>query len=202
MDTVDGRQFSPSAARNREPILGVLAQVLPRTGLMLEIASGTGEHVVHFAAGLPYLDFQPTDPDPLAIRSIVAWRAASGLQNIRTPQIFDVCAGTCPLAAADAVLCINMIHIAPPEATGALFMHASRLLASGAPMVLYGPFRRAGVATAASNEEFDASLKERNPAWGLRHLERVVQIADAHSFSAPEIIEMPANNLCVIFRKA
>ena len=201
MEIDDGRLFSPSVARNREPILQVLARVLPPRGLVLHVAEGSGEHVVHFAASLPGLAFLPTDPDAPAVASIAAWIAQSGLGNVRAPALFDVRDAGCPAAAADAVVCINMIHIAPPEATPALIGHAARLLPAHGPLVLYGPFRRAGVATAAGNEEFDRSLKERDPRWGLRWLEHVAAMAAEAGFSGPQVTEMPANNLCVVFRK-
>ena len=201
MEGDDGRLFSPSAARNREPILQVLRRMLPVRGLVLEIAGGSGEHVVHFAAGLPGLEFQPTDPDPAAVASIAAWIAHAGLGNVRAPVLFDVRDAAPPVAAADAIVCINMIHIAAPEATPALIGHAAQMLSKGGPLVLYGPFRCAGVATAAGNEEFDASLKQRDPRWGLRWLEDVAAMARDAGFSGPEIVEMPANNLCVAFAK-
>ncbi len=198
----DHRQHAPAAARNRDPILTVLREVLPRTGTVLEIASGSGEHILHFAQGLPDLTFQPSDPSPEARQSIAAWAAESGLANLRPPLALDAASPPWPIAAADAVLCINMIHISPWAATEGLMHGAAALLPPGAPLYLYGPYRRAGVPTAPSNEEFDRSLRERNPAWGLRELEAVTALAAAAGFAGPAVTEMPANNLSVVFRRA
>jgi hypothetical protein len=198
----DHRQHAPAAARNRDPILAVLREVLPGAGTMLEIASGSGEHILHFARALPGLTFQPSDPNPEARRSIAAWAAAEGLANLRPPLALDAGSPPWPVAAADAVLCINMIHISPWAATEGLMRGAAAILPPGAPLYLYGPYRRAGVATAPSNEDFDRSLRERDPAWGLRDLEAVAALAAAAGFSAPAVTEMPANNLSVVFRRA
>ncbi len=195
----DEKRFAPAAARNRDPILAVLRRVLPARGTVLEVASGTGEHCAHFAAALPGLDWQPTDPDAQSRASIDAWCA--GLGNVRPALALDAAAAEWPVAGAAAVLCINMIHIAPPEATGGLMRGAGRVLEAGAPLVLYGPFRRAGVPTAPSNEAFDHSLRARDPRWGLRQLEEVAAEAARVGFGAPEVTEMPANNLAVVFRK-
>jgi hypothetical protein len=197
----DPRQYAPATLRNRDVILDVLRRTLPPTGLVLEIASGSGEHVVHFARHLPGLTFQPSDPDPSGRASVAAWIEAAGVGNVRPPILLDAAAEAWPIAAADAVLCINMIHISPWRATEGLIAGAARLLAAGAPLYLYGPYRREGVPTAPSNEAFDASLRQRNPDWGLRRLEEVAALAAAKGFSTPEVIEMPANNLSVIFRK-
>lgn len=197
----DDRRSAPAAQRNREPILAVLRPVLPVTGTVLEIASGSGEHVVHFAAALPDLCFQPSDPDAGALRSIAAWSAASGLGNLLSPLQLDVTAAAWPLQRADAVLCINMIHIAPWAAAEGLFAGAGRLLASGAPLYLYGPYRREGRALEPSNEAFDRDLKARNPAWGLRSLGAVTALAEAAGFAPPQVTEMPANNLSLVFLK-
>jgi len=199
--TTDPRRTAPAAARNRDPILAVLERQLPATGLVLEIASGTGEHVDHFAARLPALTFQPSDPEPEARASIDAWAAASGHSNIRPALALDAQSPVWPVRSADAVLCINMIHIAPwPAATG-LMQGAARILAPGAPLVLYGPFREGGRHTAPSNAAFDEDLRRRDPAWGVRDLEAVSALATAAGFSQPEVVRMPANNLCVVFRK-
>lgn len=187
--------------RNRDVILDVLRGVLPSSGLVLEIASGSGEHVVHFARALPGLTFQPSDPEDAALQSIKAWTQDSALSNVRPPVMLDASSDLWPLAAADAVLCINMIHISPWPATKGLIRGCAKLLRKGAPLYLYGPYRRADVITAPSNEAFDASLKSRNPEWGLRDLEAVAELARAEGFSAPEITEMPANNLSVVFRR-
>jgi hypothetical protein len=193
----DPRRFAPAAARNRDALLEVLRGVLPPRGLVLEVASGTGEHAVHIAAALPGLTWQPSDPAEEARRSIDAW--AAGHANIRPALALDASAWPWPLAAADALLCVNMIHIAPWSAGLGLLRGAAALLPPGAPLVLYGPYLREGVATAPSNLDFDASLKARNPEWGLRRLEDVA--AAAEGFALEKVVEMPANNLTVIFRR-
>ena len=198
---IDRRLEYPATLRNRDVILDVLRGVLPSSGLVLEIAGGSGEHVVHFARALPGLTFQPSDPEDAALQSIKAWTQDSALSNVRPPVMLDASSDLWPLAAADAVLCINMIHISPWPATKGLIRGCAKLLRKGAPLYLYGPYRRADVITAPSNEAFDASLKSRNPEWGLRDLEAVAELARAEGFSAPEITEMPANNLSVVFRR-
>jgi hypothetical protein len=192
-------RHAPATARNREPILAVLRDFLPATGLILEIASGTGEHVSYFAERLPDLDWQPSDPDPDAIASTTAW--AEGIPNIRTPLQLDAAAPDWPISRADAMLCINMVHISPWAATQGLFAGAARVLPQGAPLYLYGPYRRADVPTAPSNEAFDASLSARNPGWGLRQLDDVIVVAERTGFRFDRLVEMPANNLSVIFRR-
>jgi SAM-dependent methyltransferase len=193
---------SPAAERNKEPILAVLRRVLPPAGTVLEVASGTGQHAVHFARGLPDLIWQPSEPDPDLRASITARVAAAGLPNLRQPLALDVLEPDWPIAHADAIVCINLIHIAPWPATEALFAHAGRLLAPPAVVVLYGPYRRRSVPTAPSNEAFDASLRRRNPAWGLRDLEAVEAVAATNGFAPPEVFEMPANNLSVVLRRS
>lgn len=197
----DRRLEYPATLRNRDAILEVLRGVLPSSGLVLEIASGSGEHVLHFGRACPGLTFQPTDPEDAALQSIKAWTQDSGLDNVQPPVMLDASSDRWPLAAADAVLCINMIHIAPWQATEGLLRGAAKLLPHGAPLYLYGPYRRADVVTAPSNEAFDASLKSRNADWGLRDLESVAELARAEGFSPPEVTEMPANNLSVVFRR-
>lgn len=201
----DRRLHAPAAARNRDAILDVLRGVLPATGLVLEIASGSGEHVVHFAGALPALTFQPSDPNPDALDSIAAWAQQSGAGNVLPPLRIDAAAEDWPASlrqqhAPDAILCINMIHIAPWPAAQGLIRHAGRLLPPGGPLILYGPFRRAGHPLEPSNAAFDASLRERNPEWGLRELGEVAALAAEAGFREPEVIEMPANNLTVVFR--
>lgn len=196
----DARQYAPATQRNRDVILDVLRPVLPAGGLVLEVASGTGEHVVHLAGALPGLAFQPTDPNPDALASIEAWTAAAGVTNVRRPLRLDATAKDWPVTAADAVLCINMIHIAPWAAAVGLFAGAARILAPGAPLYLYGPYRRGAAHTAPSNEAFDQSLQARDPAWGVRDLEAVIALA-APDFAGPDIVEMPANNLSLVFRR-
>lgn len=195
------RREAPAAARNRQPILEVLQPRLPATGLVLEIASGTGEHVVHYAAARPQLMFQPSDPDADARASVDDWVQTLGLNNVRPAIEIDVTRTTWPVERADAVLCCNMIHIAPWEATVGLVGGAARLLSRGGLFYLYGPYRRDGRHTAPSNEAFDNDLKRRNPAWGVRDLETVVDLARTHGFSAPDIVEMPANNLSLLFNR-
>ncbi len=195
----DPRRFAPATERNRAPILEALRRVLPPSGLVLEVASGTGEHCAFFAAALPGLEWQPTDPDAEGRASIDAWCA--GLANVRPALALDAAAEGWQVARAEAVLCVNMIHIAPWAATVGLMRGAGRVLGAGAPLVLYGPYRRDGVTTAESNEEFDRSLRARDARWGLRRLEEVAAEAARNGFGTPEVVEMPANNLTVVFRR-
>jgi SAM-dependent methyltransferase len=197
----DARRFAPAVARNKAAITEVLARHLPAAGLVLEIASGSGEHALHFAADFPALGFQPTDPDAAAIASIAAWQAEAQLANLRAPLALDVMADAWPVQKADAVLCINMIHIAPWEATAALMRGAARVLPRDGILFLYGPFKQGGQHTAPSNAEFDAGLRAQDARWGVRDLEAVAEIASAAGFAAPVVEEMPANNLSVIFRR-
>lgn len=197
----DPRLRAPSAQRNRDAILAVLTDILPPSGRVLEIASGSGEHAVHFAGALPGLTFQPSDPSPDAVASIAAWAAESGLGNILPPLVLDAAAPDWPITSADAVLCINMIHIAPWAAAEGLFRQAAGLLKPDQPLYLYGPYRRPDRPLEPSNAAFDESLRSRDPAWGLRELDGVAALGAANNFGTPEIIEMPANNLSVIFRK-
>ena len=195
----DARQHAPATARNREPILAVLRRLAPPQGTVLEVASGSGEHAAHFAAALPGLVFQPSDPDPGRRASIDAW--CEGIPNVRPALALDAAHGTWPAGPFDLLLCCNMIHIAPWAAAEGLVAGAGRVLATGGILLLYGPFRRQGVQTAPGNEAFDADLRARNPAWGVRDLEAVDALARAAGFGAPEITEMPANNLCVAWRR-
>ncbi|HEV2817316.1 MAG TPA: DUF938 domain-containing protein [Allosphingosinicella sp.] len=197
----DPRRSAPHVARNAGPIAEVLRDVLPERGLALEIASGTGEHILHFAREFPALRWQPSDPDPAALASIEAWRSAAGPDNLLPPVALDARAEQWPLAAADALLCINMVHISPWAATLGLLGGAGRLLAPGAPLYLYGAYRQAGVPTAPSNEAFDESLRARDPEWGLRRLEDVVAAAEGQGLRLDEVVPMPANNLSVVLRK-
>jgi hypothetical protein len=195
------KRSAPATERNREPLAAVLREVLPAEGIVLEIASGTGEHAAYFAASFPDLVWQPSDPDPDSLDSIAAWRDEAGLDNLLAPLRLDAAAQAWPAAAADAILCVNMVHISPWAATAGLMLGAGRLLAAGAPLILYGPYRRAGVPTAPSNEAFDASLKSRNPQWGLRELEAVAAEAEARGLRLDRLFEMPANNLTIVFRR-
>ncbi|MBX9589815.1 MAG: DUF938 domain-containing protein [Hyphomonadaceae bacterium] len=199
--TSDARLRAPAAARNRAPILAVLKTHLPRRGLVLEVASGSGEHIVHFAQACPDLDFQPSDPDPQALASIDAWVASTGLKNVRPAIALDAAAEPWPIRAAEAVISINMIHIAPWAAAMGLVRGAAALLPAEAMLYLYGPFRRHGDHTAPSNAAFDRSLRAQNPDWGVRDLEAVAQLARTHGFADPIVEAMPANNLSLIFRK-
>jgi SAM-dependent methyltransferase len=192
---------SPAAERNKDAILNVLKRVFPERGNVLEIASGTGQHVMHFARALRNLQWHPSDPDGAMCASIEARLAQEPLTNVSTPLQFDVLEFEPGMQSFDAVLCINMIHIAPwPAATG-LFATAMNLLLPGAPLVLYGPYRRGGMHTAPSNVTFDASLKARNPAWGVRDIEAVSELAIDAGFVREEVLEMPANNLLLVFRR-
>jgi hypothetical protein len=199
----DLRRHAPATLRNREPILDSLRRHLPAAGLVLEVASGTGEHAVHFARALPALVLQPSDPEAGARASIDAWARASGLPNLRPALALDATAPPAdwPLPRADAVVCINMAHIAPWAATLGLVRGAAALLPAGGPLLLYGPFRREGRHTAPSNAEFDAMLRAQDPAWGVRDLEAVAEAAVAQGFGPPEVEAMPANNLLVVFRR-
>jgi SAM-dependent methyltransferase len=196
----DDRRFSPSAARNRDAIAAALGPLLPEAGLVLEIASGSGEHALHLARAFPALAWQPSDPDPGARASIAAWRALEGPPNLRAPLDLDAM-GEAPFPPADAVLCINMVHIAPWAAALGLLDKAAAALAPGAALILYGPFLRVGVATAPSNLDFDAALRAENPGWGIRALEAVAASA-APRLILDRVVEMPANNLTVAFRRA
>ena len=195
------KREAPAAARNRQPILEVLQPRLPEKGLVLEIASGTGEHVVHYAAARPDLTFQPSDPDADSRASVDDWVRTLGLTNVRPALEIDVTRSTWPVEQANAVLCCNMIHIAPWEAAVGLITGAARLLPPGGLLFTYGPYRRGGRHTAPSNEAFDADLRRRNPAWGVRDLETVIELAREAGLSAPEIVEMPANNLSLLFKR-
>lgn len=192
---------SPAANRNRGPILAVLARVLPTEGTVLEIASGSGQHVVFFADALPTLRFVPSDPDPSARDSIEAHRAEAGLPNVEAALALDVRATPWPIAACDAVVAINMVHISPWEATLALLDGAAARLPSNGPLVLYGPYRVGGVHTAESNARFDEGLRARDPAWGVRDLEDVLAAAAARGLVESERVAMPANNLTVVLRR-
>lgn len=195
------RREAPAAQRNRQPILDVLKPRLPPHGLVLEIASGSGEHVVHYAAALPALDFQPSDPDAEARASIDDWVRTLGLGNVRPALAIDVTVKRWPVDRADAILCANMIHIAPWAASVGLISGAARMLGAGGVLFLYGPYRRGGRHTAPSNDAFDQDLRRRNPAWGVRDLEAVAGLAAEQGFGPPEVVEMPANNLSLIFKR-
>jgi SAM-dependent methyltransferase len=191
---------SPAAERNKQPIAAVLARVLPATGIVLEVASGTGQHAEHFARTLPALTWQPTETAAnLAALAERVQRAA--LSNLLPPLELDVHGASPPVGAVAAVVCSNLIHIAPWSACSALLAHAERWLAPGAPLVLYGPFKRAGEHTAPSNAAFDADLRRRNPEWGVRDLDDVVTLARASRLELAELVAMPANNFTAVFRR-
>lgn len=201
----DQRMFSPSAARNAEPILEILKGLLPAKGTVLEIGCGTGEHAVCFAAAMPTLTWLPTDPDPASRASTASWVSFRGLGNVLAPIGVDASSpvwGVEKLAPFDAILSINMIHIAPWAATAGLFSGADRLLRGGGLLCLYGPFIHDGAYNAPSNAAFDQSLKIRNPAWGLRDIVDLERTALASGLRLGEMVEMPANNTLLVFRRA
>jgi SAM-dependent methyltransferase len=187
--------------RNREPIAEVLRSVLPERGLVLEVASGTGEHAEYFAGIFPDLLWQPTDADPVALHWSRARKEKAGRPNLLDPLPLDTTDAAWPVEHADAMLCSNMVHISPWAAAEGLMRGAGRLLGSGAPLILYGPYRRAGVPTAPSNEALDASLRARDPSGGLRTVEQVRAEAEANGFNFERLVEMPANNLTLVFRR-
>ena len=191
---------APAALRNREPTAEVLADWLPASGLVLEIASGTGEHAVFFAERFPDLEWQSSDMHPDALSSITAWREAAGLPNIRAPIVIDAGEPKWPIERADAVLSINMVHISPWLSATGLIDGAARLLPANAPLILYGPWLQEGVAAAPSNLAFDADLKRRDPSWGLRLVEDFAAGAGERGFALLETREMPANNLMLLLR--
>ena len=198
----DARRFAPATERNREPILEVLRTWLPGAGTVLEIASGTGEHVVHFAAALPQLAFQPSDPDPANRDSIAAWITYAKVANVRMPLDLNATTSSWTLPEAPvAVLCINMIHISPWTATLGLMRNAAAVLTAGGILYLYGAFKRDGTHTAPSNVAFDESLRARNPAWGVRDLEAVLEAAAGAGLALAGITAMPANNFSVVLRR-
>jgi len=195
------KRHAPAFTRNREPILAVLRAELPSSGTVLEIASGSGEHALYFAQAFPGLVWQPSDGDEVALSSISAWREEGGqIDNIRKPLRLDAADPDWPIAAADALLCINMVHISPPEATIGLFTGAARILGEGAPLILYGPYLEAGVQTASSNLDFDRSLKARDASWGLRDLGCIDELGRERGFERTSRVEMPANNIMLIYR--
>lgn len=194
--------ISPSVDRNKYPILEVLQTVLPSGGTILEIASGTGQHVVYFAKAFPRLDWQPSDPDMQSRLSIDRWISHEKAGNVRAALDLDVCALEWPVTSVDAIICINMIHISPWEATISLMEGAKRLLGIGGLLYLYGPYRQGGGHTAQSNAAFDADLRSRNASWGIRDLEAVEECAVKSGFQLTSVVQMPANNLSVLLHRA
>ena len=207
-------RHAPATQRNREPILEVLERILPPTGTVLEVASGTGEHAVFFAPRLQPRQWLPSDVSLNALESIVAWGENSECSNLHPPVKLDASASRWTIETKDApqwvvallkneplsaIASINMIHISPWESCLGLMAGAGRLLPAGGKLYLYGPFRQGGKHTAPSNEAFDESLRSQNPAWGVRNLEDVVAVAKQHHLTLQETVAMPANNLSVIF---
>lgn len=206
MDAIDttsgGGRSSPAVARNTGPILEVLRAHLPGSGRVLEIAAGSGEHAIAFATALPALDWTPSDPSPEARNSMSAWAGVAELPNLHEPLALDVLEpATWPDGAFQAVVCINMVHISPWAATEGLMTLSGQALRPGGLLVLYGPYREAEVELAPSNAAFDESLKGRDPAWGLRDREAVVEVARSEGLALTMRVEMPANNLMLLFRR-
>ncbi|PEQ12789.1 SAM-dependent methyltransferase [Novosphingobium sp. PC22D] len=197
----DARRHAPATERNREPIAAVLREVLPASGLVLEIASGTGEHALHFARAFPGLEWQPSDPSPDALASIAAWREDAALGNLLGPLELDAAAPPWPVPRADAVVCINMIHISPWEATLGLMRGAGAVLPQGGPLALYGPYRRGDRLLEPSNAAFDEDLRRRDPRWGLREVDAVVESARTQGLAFDRLVDMPANNCMLLFTK-
>jgi hypothetical protein len=194
------RRSAPAALRNREAIGEVLDHWLPASGLVLEIASGTGEHIIYFAKRFPRFDWQPSDIHPDALGSIRAWREQADLANVLDPLVIDASSDVWPIERADAVLSINMVHISPWTSALGLIVGAARILSAGAPLILYGPWLKGDIPTVPSNLAFDAELKQRDPQWGLRRVEDFA--AAAHeSFELVETRQMPANNLMLLLRR-
>ncbi len=200
-DQPDARRSSPAVFRNRGPIFDILRNLLPAQGIILEVASGGGEHINYLAGRLPALDWQPSDPSPAARASIAGWTAAERLTNVRPPLDLDASALPWPVSAADAILAINMVHISPWAATQGLLREAARLLPPGGLLYLYGPFVQGGIPLAPSNAAFDADLRDRNVAWGLRDLAAVEAEAAQSGLKIEAVVPMPANNLSVIVRR-
>ena len=194
------RRSAPAALRNREPIAEVLRDWLPDTGLVLEIASGTGEHAVYFAEHFPNLEWQPTDVHPDALESIRAWRQGTGLPNVREPIAIDAAKSDWPVDQADAVLSINMVHISPWDSALGLIAGAARVLPPSGVLMLYGPWLKDDIPTAPSNIAFDADLRARNSQWGLRRVEDFAAAAEQQGLSLVETRSMPANNLMLRLR--
>jgi cyclopropane fatty-acyl-phospholipid synthase-like methyltransferase len=194
-------RHAPAAQRNKQPILEVLRRLLPGRGTVLELAAGTGEHAVWFARHLPDLTWQPSDADAQMRASIDAHAGQAGAANLRPALALDVTAAAWPLDRADAALAVNLIHIAPWAAAEGLFAGAVRVLPAGAPLVLYGPFRRGGRHTAESNARFDAFLRAQDPRWGVRDLDDVDALAARCGFDPLELVEMPANNFVMAYRR-
>lgn len=197
----DARRCAPAAGRNREPIAEVLEEWLPASGLVLELASGTGEHAIFFASRFPDFEWQPSDVHADAIQSISAWSAGAGLSNLRPPLILDAASPDWPISHADALLSINMVHISPWSSALGLLDGAARLLRAGAPLILYGPWFSDDIVPAPGNLEFDADLRRRDSQWGIRKVEDFTAAAMERDFTLDETRPMPANNLMLLFRR-
>ncbi|NRD58804.1 DUF938 domain-containing protein [Corallococcus sp. AB030] len=195
------KRHAPATERNREPLLAILREVLPTEGTLLEVASGTGQHAAFFAKAFPGLNWQPTDGDPSSLESIDAWRVEEGLANVLPARLLDASSDAWPVEHADAVLCVNMIHISPWAACQGLMRGAARVLRPGGRLVLYGPYFVEGKETAPSNLAFDESLRARDPSWGVRELGAVTAEAARHGLQRERVVEMPSNNLTVVFRR-
>jgi hypothetical protein len=180
----------------------MLIEWLPKTGVVLEIASGTGEHAAFFANEFPDLEWQPSDLHPDALASIAAWREETRLPNLRAPLVIDAASSDWPIGRADAILSINMVHISPWTSALGLLDAAQRLLAAGAPLILYGPWLKRGIETAPSNIAFDADLKRRDPKWGLRQVEDFAETAESRGLFLEATRPMPANNMMLLLRRA
>lgn len=192
---------SPAAERNLPPILAELQRILPTQGHALEIASGTGQHVAGFARGLPGWQWQPSDAQADAFGSIAYWCGQAGVTNVLSPVLLDVLVPDWPVQAMDLVYCANMLHIAPWACCAALMAGAARQLTPQGVLVTYGPYLEAGVTTSPGNLAFDADLRQRNPAWGLRQLDDVDQQAKLAGLQLRERVQMPANNLLLVFTR-
>jgi len=198
----NARLTSPSAERNKAPIADVLCEALPKVGVVLEIGSGTGQHIVHFARAMPEITWQPSECDPACLRSIAAWVSLDALPNVRVPLWLDVYDAPWRIPSVNAIVCINLIHIAPQSATAALMRGAGATLAEGGLLYLYGPYRRRGQHTSASNRAFDAYLRATNADWGVRDLDEVAKCAETVGLQFLRTFEMPSNNLSVVFRRS
>lgn len=202
---MSARKISPAAARNVRPILAVLAAQLPRPGRVLEVASGTGQHVVAFAEAFPDCIWLPSDPSPLSRASIAAWRDGAKLGNVAAPLDLDVGAPDWTAAIAgplDTIIAINLCHISPWAATEGLLAGASKLLAPGGLLYIYGPFAHGGRHISPSNAAFDLSLRRQDPAWGVRDVDAVAREAEGLGFALDEAVAMPANNFSLLIRRS
>jgi SAM-dependent methyltransferase len=200
-ESLMAKAFAPASERNRQPILEVLRRILPSRGLVLEVASGTGQHAAYFARHMPSLRWQPTEMSVEARRSIAAWVEESGRDNLLPPLELDVCCAEWPLSHADAMLCINLIHICPWATTEALFLGAQNLLDPGAALITYGPYRLHGQHTAPSNAAFDRDLRSRNPSWGVRDIDELSELGARSGLSLEQRVDMPANNMTLVWRR-